>query len=193
MNTFILNDLQYIMPSTFLTRQRYTDPLVFSILWKSQLENIYTTLEDEWGLGWNLGYAKKDTPYSTVATASNIFKIQQDFIYLQLNPEFNINRMDVGSKERYSTSREGSGNINQYYCKLLLTDFGGNANTFFHNPVTFNPPLGKVSRLNFQWVDSNGLALSNLDADWNMVINITENVGTQTAWSPSAGALAMSS
>ena len=191
MNTFILNDLQYIMPSTFLTRQRYTDPLVFSILWKSQLENIYTTLEDEWGLGWNLGYTKKDTPYSTVATASNIFKIQQDFIYLQLNPEFNINRMDVGSKERYSTSREGSGNINQYYCKLLLTDFGGNANTFFHNPVTFNPPLGKVSRLNFQWVDSNGVALSNLDADWNMVINITENTGTQTAWSPSGGALAV--
>jgi len=188
MNTFILNDLQYILPSTFLTRQRYTDPIVFSILWKSQLQNTFITLEDEWGLGWNLGYTKADTPYSTVANASNIFKIQQDFIYLQLNPEFNINRMDSGSKERYATSREGSGNVNQYYCKLLLTDFGGNANTFFHNPVSFNPPIGKLSRLNFQWVDSNGVQLSNLDADWNMVINITENVGTQNAWNPSGSA-----
>ena len=180
MNSFILRDMQYILPSTFLTRQRYTDPLVFSILWKSQLQNTFMTLEDDWGLGWNLGYQKVDTPYSTVATASNIFKIQQDFIYLQLNSEFNINRMDTGTKEVYATSREGSGNINQYYCKLLLTDFGGNANTFFHNPVSFNPPLGKLSRLSFQWLDSKGAVLSNVDANWNMVINITENVGEQS-------------
>ena len=177
---FIQHDLQYIVPSNFLVRQQYTDPIAFNILWKSTLSPKFQTLSDEWGLGWNLGYPKEDLINSTTYLASNIFKIQQGYIYLQLNPEFNINRVDAGSKEDYSISKEPSGITNNYYCKLLLTDFGGVATTFFHNPVTFNPPLGKLSRLNFQWLDATGNQLSNVDADWNMVINISEQLNTQT-------------
>jgi len=177
---FISNDLQYILPPTAITRQRYTDPINFDILWYSNLQPSFQTLVDQWGLGWNLGYAKTDLSNATIYTAPNIFKIQQGYIYLQLNPEFNINRIDAGSKEDYSTSKEPTGKTNNYYCKLLLTDFGGNATTFFHNPVTFNPPLGKLSRLNFQWLDDAGNQLNNMDSDWNMVINISEGINTQT-------------
>jgi hypothetical protein len=135
----------------------------------------YVRLDDEWGLGWNLGFAKADTDYSTSHTADSFFKIQQDYIYLRLNPEFNINGMDAGGKENYVTSREPSGTTRQYYCKLLLTSFGGNATTFIHNPIKFNPPINRMTNLQFQWVDSKGLLIDNNDCEWDMTVNITEH------------------
>jgi hypothetical protein len=173
-NTFIQNDLKYILPTSALTRQRYTDPLLFQILWKSELSPTKVLLDDEWGLGWNLGFAKADTKFATTFTATSFYKIQQDFIYLRLNPEFNINRMDAGGKENYRTTREPTGITNQYYCKLLLTGFGGNATTFIHNPISFNPPLNRLTKLQFQWIDANGVLISNEDSEWNMTVNITE-------------------
>jgi len=175
-NQFIIYDLQYILPSTAVTRQRYTDALLFQIQWKSQLSPIYVTLDDEWGLGWNLGYAKQDTNFATVHTASSFYKITDDYIYLRLNPEFNINRMDAGGKENYKTSRESSGITNQYYCKLLLTSFGGNATTFIHNPITFTPPLYRLTKMEFQWIDTKGNIINNFDCEWDMVINVTEAI-----------------
>jgi hypothetical protein len=175
-NQFIQNDLQYILPSNALTRQRYTDPLLFQIRWKSALTPKYLLLDDEWGLGWNLGYDKVDTPFSTVQTGSSFFKIQQDFIYLRLNPEFNINRMDAGGKENYREGREPTGTTNQYYCKLLLTNFGGNATTFIHNPITFNPPLNRLTKLQFQWLFPDGTIIDNGDAEWNATVNVVESM-----------------
>ena len=175
-NGFIQSNLPYILPSSALNRQRYTDPLLFSILWKSALSPKFAPLEDEWGLGWNLGFAKEDTPFSTVHTGSTFFKIQQDFVYLRLNPEFNINRVDAGGKEKYAETREPTGITNQYYCKLLLTNFGGNATTFIHNPVSFNPPLPRLTKLQFQWLFPDGTIIDNIDAEWNMTVNITEKV-----------------
>lgn len=175
-NSFIANDLRYILPANALNRQRYTDPILFQILWKSQLSPNFVTLEDEWGLGWNLGYEKKDTPFALVQTGTSFFKIQQDFIYLRLNREFNINRMDAGGKEDYRQGRESTGTTEQYYCKLLLTNFGGNATTFIHNPVTFNPPLAKLTKLTFQWLFPNGQIIDNGDAEWNITVNITERL-----------------
>ena len=175
-NTFIASDLQYVLPSTALTRQRFTDPLLFQIRWRSQLTPQFVTLEDQWGLGWNLGYTKKDTVFATIHTGESFYKIQDDFIYLRLNPEFNINRMDAGGKENYKETREPNGFVNQYYCKLLLTSFGGNATTFIHNPIKFNPTIYKLSKLEFQWVDQNGVTITNADAEWDMVVNITEEM-----------------
>lgn len=175
-NNFIASNLQYILPSSALSRQRFTDPLLFSILWRSALSPRFLAFEDEWGLGWNLGFSKADTPYSTVHTGTTFFKIQQDFIFLRLNPEFNINRVDAGGKEKYSETREPTGITNQYYCKLLLTNFGGNSTTFIHNPVTFNPPLARLTKLEFQWVYPDGTLIDNIDAEWNMTVNITERV-----------------
>lgn len=176
MNNFIQHDLQYILPSKAVTRQRYTDPLLFQIQWKSQLTPTFVTLDDEWGIGWNLGYAKQDTGFATVQNAPSFYKITDDYIYLRLNPEFNINRMDAGGKENYRTSRETTGTTNQYYCKLLLTSFGGNATTFIHNPITFTPPLYRLTKMEFQWINTQGIVINNNDCEWDMVLNITEAV-----------------
>jgi hypothetical protein len=176
MSNFIVEDLKYILPPTALNRQRYTDSLLFDILWKSQLSPTYQTLEDEWGLGWNLGYPKEDTKFATIHIAPSFYKIQQEYIYLRLNPEFNINRMDSGGKESYRKTREPSGITNQYYCKLLLTTFGGNATTYIHNPITFQQPINCLRKLEFQWIDANGAVITNNDAEWHMSVNITETV-----------------
>ena len=173
-NSFINYNLQYILPPDALNRQRFIDPILSKFLWKENLDANYVRLDDEWGLGWNLGYAKQDTPYSTSHIGDSFYKIQQDYIYLRLNPEFNINGMDAGGKEDYKTSREPSGTTKQYYCKLLLTSFGGNATTFIHNPIKFNPPINRITNLHFQWIDSKGIVIDNADSEWDMTVNITE-------------------
>jgi hypothetical protein len=173
-NAFISTDLKYILPPNALVRQRFTDPIIFQLRWKSQLSPTYLPVADEWGLGWNLGYAKQDTGFSMIFTGQSFYKIQQDFIYLRLNPEFNINRMDSGAKENYSETREPNGTTNRYYAKLLLASFGGNATTFIHNPIELTPPLYRLTKLEFQWIGANGIIINNTDAEWDMVVNITE-------------------
>lgn len=180
MSNFITTELKYILPSTSLLRQRFTDPLPFSILWETNLTPNFRVLTDDWGLGWNLGYEKSNTPYGTVQRATSFYKIQQEFVYLRLSPEYNINGMDAGGKEDYRVSRDPTGTLNQYYCKMLLTTFGGNATTFIHNPINFNPPLNKLSKLTFQWVDGGGNAITNNDAEWNMTISLTERYDLPT-------------
>lgn len=174
LNNFIASNLQYIIPIESQVRQRFTDSILFQIQWASILQATYAAKYDQWGLGWNLGFPKEDTVLSTVQSATTFYRIQQDYIYLRLNPEFNINRMDAGGKESYTTTREPTGTTNQYYCKLLLTSFGGNATTFIHNPVTFNPPLFRLTQMEFQWIDSQSNVITNIDAEWDMVVNLTE-------------------
>jgi hypothetical protein len=183
MNNFILIDLQYILPSNILPRTRFTDSLTFSFLWKSGLYNVppdYANLTDAWGLGWNLGYVKEDDIQpATVHPASNMYKIIDDFLYLRLNPEFNLNRISAGTKENYLDSREPSGLTSYYYCKLLLNGYGQTATTFVHSPIVLNPPISRISKLAFQWLDSKGNLLnidSATDSDWQMTVNIQENV-----------------
>jgi hypothetical protein len=187
MQNFILTDMQYILPSNVLMRTRFTDSLTFSFLWKTALQQTppsYANLVDGWGLGWNLGYAKQDDTYaSTVHFAPSMYKIIEDFLYLRLNPEFNLNRMSAGTKENYLDSREPSGLTSYYYCKLLLNGYGQTATTFVHSPVILNPPISRISKLSFQWVDSKGNLLniaSATDSDWQMTINIQENVQVTT-------------
>ena len=173
-NQYVSTNLQFILPPSALSRTRFTDPLLFNILWESYLTPAYSVMDDNWGLGWNLGFSKKDTSVSTYQVAQSLYKILDDHIYLKLNEEFNINGMDAGAKENYETSREPTGSTKQYYCKLLLTGFGGNATTFIHNPITFNPPLNRITNLHFQWIDTNGLVINNNDCDWNMTVTLTE-------------------
>jgi len=183
MNSFILSDLQYVLPSNVLTRTRLTDSLTFSFLWKTGLGSVppsYANLADGWGLGWNLGYAKEDdTQATTVHPAPSMYKIIDDFLYLRLNPEFNLNRMSAGTKENYLDSREPSALTSYYYCKLLLNGYGQTATTFVHSPILLNPPISRISKLSFQWLDSKGNVLnvnSATDSDWQMTINIQENI-----------------
>ena len=171
---YITSNLQYILPSNAFDRQRFTAPILSKLLWSSILTPIYSEKDDNWGLGWNLGFSKTDTPFSIYHTGDSFFKIQDDFIYLRMHPEFNMNGLDAGGKEDYRSSREPSGVTKQYYCKLLLTSFGGNATTFIHQPISFNPPLNRLIDLRFQWLDSTGAIINNDDSEWDMTINITE-------------------
>jgi len=187
MNTFLTNDMKYILPSDFLSRTRFTDALTFSFLWKSGLSLTpasIANLADGWGLGWNLGFPKvDDTIPSTVHFAPAMYKIIDDFLYLRLNPEFNLNRMSAGTKENYIDSREPSGLTSYYYCKLLLNGYGQTATTFVHSPIILNPPIAKISKISFQWIDSRGNLLnipSATHSDWQMTVNIQENVQTTT-------------
>jgi hypothetical protein len=187
MQNFILTEMQYILPSNVLTRTRFTDSLTFSFLWKTALLKTppsYANLVDGWGIGWNLGYAKQDDSYpSTVHFAPCMFKIVDDFLYLRLNPEFNLNRMSAGTKENYLDSREPSGLTSYYYCKLLLNGYGQTATTFVHSPIVLNPPIARISKISFEWLDSKGNLLnipSATDSDWQMTVNIQENVQVTT-------------
>jgi hypothetical protein len=171
---FIQTDLQYILPASSLNRQRFTDPLTFSILWKSSLLPRYRGLDQNWGLGWNLGYAKMDTPYETAQIAESFFKIQDDFINLRMNREFDMNRMDTGAKENLSETLETTGVIKAFHGKLLLAPFGSYAQTVVSNPVSFYPPIGRMDKLTFTWVDVTGATIDNSDCEWNAVVQIVE-------------------
>ena len=173
-SNFIKTDLQYILPASALNRQRFTDPLTFSILWLSSLTPQYRNLEDNWGLGWNLGFAKRNTPYETVQRADSFYKILDDYISLRLNPEFDFNRMDTGAKENLELTLDATGNIKAVHAKLLLANFGSFAQTIITNPIRFTPPLLKLDRLRFEWVDATGAVIDNNDCEWNMVVQAAE-------------------
>lgn len=177
LSNFILNDLQYIIPTTSTNRQNFTDPILFSILWKSTLIPEYANLEDSWGLGWNLGYEKLDTPYALIQTAQSFYKILDDYIVLRLNNEFDVNRVDTSGKEKLSATLESTGATKAYYGKLLLAPFGSYAQTMIMNPIAFNPLLGRLDKLVFTWYDStNSIIIDNSDCEWNAVVQIVENV-----------------
>lgn len=177
---FVQTDMKYIIPTSALNRQRFTDPLRFSILWKSALKPPYTTLEETWGLGWNLGYTKMDTPYETIQRGASFFKIIDDYIGLRMSPEFDMNRVDTGSKENLAATHEPTGYTKAFYGKLLLANFGNYAQTLISNPIAYLNPIGKLDRLTFQWIDNTGAILNNNDCEWNAVIQITESIEIAT-------------
>ena len=175
-NAFITTDLSNIIPSTALTRQRYTDPLRFSVKFESLLSPNYAALTEEWGLGWNLGFAKVDTPYDTIQKGTSFFKILDDFIILKLNPENDMNRMDSVQNENLFVTQETTGITKAFFGKLLLANFGSYAQTLISNPISFLNPLGKLDRMTFQWVDATGAVINNSECEWNMVVQISEQI-----------------
>ena len=174
--SFINTNLTYIIPDYAKSRQAFTEPITFSIQWKSALTPAYLAAEDEWGLGWNLGFAKADTSYATIQRADSFFKILDDYIYLKLSPEYDMNRIDFGAKENLAQTMESQGQIRGYNGKLLLNTFGNYAQTIIQNPVYFNPSLLRLDKLSFQWIDTVGNPLSNAECEWNAAIQIVEEV-----------------
>ena len=172
-----------ILPAYVQTRARFTDPLLFSILFKSALTPQFAPLEDEWGLGWNLGYPKVNTAYNTIQRAPSFFKILDDYIFLKLNKEFTMNRMDSSAKENLAITHEPQGQTNQYAAKLLLSGFGAYAQTMIQNPITFNPVLTSMDKLTFQWTDPTNTQINNADCEWNAVVQINEQVTQATVTS----------
>lgn len=176
MQSFINDYLTYVLPDYAKTRQNFTEAITFSILWRSALTPLYLKAEDDWGLGYNLGFAKVDTPYATIQRAPSFFKILDDYIYLRLNVEYDMNKMDFGGKENLKETTDSTGQINGYNGKLLLNTFGNYAQTIIQNPVYFNPPILRLEKLTFQWYDTAGTLITNTECDWNAAIQLVEDV-----------------
>jgi hypothetical protein len=177
LSTLINGDLQYILPSYLASRNRVTDPVEFSIPFSSCIAPANVGLE-QYGLGYNLGFALQDTDHNTVQRATSFFKILDDYIYLQLNEEFKMNRMDISQPENYSRTRDTTAKSGIYNSKLILNNFGSFATTFVHSPVTFNPLVGKIDKLTFNWYNSAGVLLNNADCEWTGSVQIVEAVNT---------------
>ena len=165
-----------VLPPSFLERSRLSDPLPFQIQFQSVLKFPYTTAFDEWGLGWNLGFAKADTSFGTSQTAETFIRITDDYIYLTLNPELNMNTVDASAKEYLNQSQDTFGQSGAYFAKLLLNTFGSYCQTFVQAPKIFNPALGKLDKLHFTWMDKNGIVINNADCEFTVVLQVTETV-----------------
>jgi hypothetical protein len=175
-NQYIATKMSNILPPSALTRQQFTDPLQFRILWLSALVAPQLQFIDNWGLGYNLGFSKLDTPYGTVIRAQSFYKIIDDYIYLQMSPEYDINRLDFGGIEDSRVTQDTTGAIKTYYGKLLLNNFNTISQTLVHNPVTLTPALGKLDSLTFSWMEFGGAVIANSNCDWNISIQIQEEV-----------------
>ena len=178
--SYAQTNLQYILPPNALTRKKVTSPILFSVLWNTGLLPQYKKLVDNWGLGYNLGFNNKDTIFSLIHQSQSFYKILDDYIYLRISPEYNINKIDITDKEQMNITRDSTGSIEQYFGKLLLSDFNTYSRTFVSNQVTFNPPIARLDKLSFEWLNSKGETINNNDCEWNASFAMTEFIIKQT-------------
>ena len=175
LTALITGDLQNILPSSIANRNRTTDPVEFSIPFSTCATPSNAKIE-QYGMGYNLGFAFKDTKFNTVHRATSFFKLLDDSIYLRMNEEFGLNKMDISQPENFAETLETTAQSGRYNSKLILNSFGSFATTFVQSPVTFNPPVGKLDKLSFSWYNSAGVLLNNNDCDWSGSVQIVESV-----------------
>jgi hypothetical protein len=174
LQAYISTSYNGILPPQFITRSRYTDPLTFSLPFSTNLVVPYTTAVDEWGLGWNLGFAKKDTPFAVSQTSQTFIRIVADYLYLQLNESFNMNGISVTEPENLSLTRDAMGQNQRYFAKILLNDFGSISRTAVQMPKEFSPAANKFDTFSFQLVDKLGQPIANTDCDSDLTLQIVE-------------------
>lgn len=175
----ITGDLQYIIPAYVATRERVYDPLEFSLPFSTVAQASNRTIE-EYSMGYNLGFAQVDTGFNTNQRAGSFFKILDDYIYMKMNPEYNMNRLDISRQENLASSHDTQAESQLYNCKLILNNFGTYATTFVQNPVMFNPPIGKLDKLTFIWYDATGGVIDNAECEWSGGIQIVESMDIAT-------------
>jgi hypothetical protein len=164
-----------ILPPNAIVRSQYTAAIPFQLMFSTYLQAQYAPLIDNWGLGWYLGFKKADTYPPRVSVTSDTFiAIVQNYIYLRLNPEYNINSLAVTGKENLAETRESASQLNKYFAKILLNNFGSFSQAAVQLQKTFNPVLGQMETLRCQLVDKNGAQLSSIDCEYDMTLNFTE-------------------
>ena len=209
-NRYINDNYGDIMPAYYFDREDNKASLNFSLLFASSVDPSLAGARDNWGLGYNLGFYKKDyvspgddvTPNrcenrfasttpgvmatdasgggATIFRAPNFYRILDEYIYLRMNSEFGFNRIDTTSQENLTRLQDTTGEINNYHAKLLLAPFGSYSTVMIYNPLTLNPPLSRLEKLTFQWVDGFGNVIDNNNAEWSAVLYITERVNRAT-------------
>jgi hypothetical protein len=174
LQAYISTSYNGILPPQFITRTRYTDPLTFSLPFSTTLVTPYITAVDEWGLGWNLGFAKADTPFAVSQTSQTFIRIVGDYLYLQLNESFNMNGISATEPENLSLTRDAMGQNQRYFAKILLNDFGSISRTAVQMPKEFSPAANKFDTLSFQLVDKLGQPVANSDCDSDLTLQVVE-------------------
>ena len=174
LQNYISTSYNGILPPQFITRSRYTDPLTFSLPFSTTLVAPYTTATDEWGLGWNLGFAKADTPFAVSQTSQTFIRIVADYLYLQLNESYNMNGISVTEPENLSLTRDAMGQNQRYFAKIILNDFGSISRTAVQMPKEFTPATNKFDTFSFQLVDKMGQPVINTDCDSDLTLQIVE-------------------
>jgi hypothetical protein len=175
----ITGDLRYIIPSYVASRERVFDPLEFKLPFSTIAQDSNRTIE-EYSMGYNLGFVQKDTPFNTIQRAGSFFKILDDYIYMKMNEEYNMNSLDISRQENYATTHDPQAESKLYNCKLMLNNFGTYATTLVQNPVMFNPPIGKLDKLTFTWYDATGAVIDNAECEWSGAIQVVESIDTAT-------------
>lgn len=135
----------------------------------------------EWGLGWNLGFGgpPEDMTGEIKYMASHMPRLFDDYVFLRLNDAEKMNDVDHTSLENTALAQDSTGEVGDYFGKLLLNNFGCWAQTLIEAPKLFRPVLGRLERLNVDWLNRHGEALTGPDAatcDWHMTLRITELV-----------------
>jgi len=178
-SNLVTGDLRFILPPYIASRERVTDPIEFMLPLSTVVADS-NRLIDEYGLGYNLGFEQQDTAFNTVQRAGSFFKILDDYIYLKMNEEFDMNRLDITTKEDLQATQDSTAQPNLYNCKLILNNFGTFATTFVQNPVTFNPIVGKLDKLKFTWYDITGQIIDNTECEWSGAVQIVEKMDIAT-------------
>ena len=156
-----------------------TNAVSFSIAFQAQAPTDKQDAYSNWGLGWNLGFGGQpvDTSLATSHTATALPRLVDDYIFLRMNETEHMNSVDHTDLEDNNVIQDSTGQVSHYFGKLLLNHFGCYAQTFIESPKEFQPVLGRLDRLSFEWVDRAGNVLVGPDAatcDWNMTLRITE-------------------
>jgi hypothetical protein len=178
-SNLITGDLRNILPAYVAARERVTDPLEFKLPFSTIAQASNRTIE-EYSIGYNLGFAQADTPFNTIQRAGSFFKILDDYIYMKMNDEYNMNRLDISRQEDFSVSHDTQAESRLYNCKLMLNNFGTYATTLVQNPVMFNPPIGKLDKLSFSWYDVTGAIINNSECEWSGAIQVVESMDLAT-------------
>ena len=177
LNQYVIARYGNILPPGIVNRSKYTAAIPFQLLFNYNLNPPYNTQLDQWGLGWYLGFPKLTVPVigpRTLVTSATFIRIVQQYIYLRLNPAQNVNTLAVSAKEDLSQTRESQGMDTQYFTKIILNDFASYCRAGVQLDKVFSPVLGKYEVIECQLTDQNGNTLSNVDCDYDMVIQITE-------------------
>jgi len=183
LNEYVVVRYGNILPPGIASRSQYTAPIPFQLLFDYGLQPPYTTQQDQWGLGWYLGFPKTAVPTygpRTLVTSATFIRIVQQYIYLRLNPAQNINTLAVSAKENLSETRESQGMDTQYFTKIILNDFANFCRAGVQLQKDFSPVLGKYEVIECYLTDQNGNTLTNADCDYDMVIQITETTNAPT-------------
>lgn len=143
-----------------------TDPFSIS-LFRTPISS--TPAKVEWGLGWHLGWNGPPATLTGAAsyTAPSFPRVDKDYVFLRMNDSERMNEVVTLDQ------------VDHYFGKLLLNDFGAYAQSFVEAPKIYELPVGRLERLQFAWTDRHGSPLVGADAatcDWHMTLRITERV-----------------